>query len=149
MRNRISIAFIYLLLFQLTDIASYTVIYRASQVALMVKNLPGYEWLQFKLKICSGDWRRMRMRAWPWHYLMEVLLPASLLSLRCCSCGDPRFPEVSLQKATPSRDCYLPGTLLQESSPSSRNFIENAFLLLLCNTFLVSCIRFLHWVCTT
>ena len=40
MRNRISIAFIYLLLFQLTDIASYTVIYRASQVALMVKNLP-------------------------------------------------------------------------------------------------------------
>ena len=42
MRNRISIAFIYLLLFQLTNIASYTVIYRASQVALMVKNLPAY-----------------------------------------------------------------------------------------------------------
>ena len=42
MRNRISIAFIHLLLFQLTNIASYTVIYRASQVALMVKNLPAY-----------------------------------------------------------------------------------------------------------
>ena len=42
MRNRISIAFMYLLLFQLTNIASYTVIYRASQVALMVKNLPAY-----------------------------------------------------------------------------------------------------------
>ena len=47
MRNRISIAFIYLLLFQLGNRASYTVICRASQVVLTVKNLPA----------CAGDIR--------------------------------------------------------------------------------------------